>query len=281
MTAEPVSAFLRGCAFAPHADAPYPRANLDDRRLPADIAAAARGCDAILGVSEPVIPDAGDASVETGPRTRDAGHEATGVDATRDAHHDVTMTSDAGKDAGSHADVKTSARDAAKDTGKDVATGDDAHATPDSNGATASHVLVTYNGTTSLATPTSVLAVNLATKAIDGTLLSADSEAITDTSNASAPFLLNQDLDTVERINPAGWTFDGSWSIPPVGEAGVDGWVAAVCDAGAAACALTVGVKVTAIRQVAPAATDAPQVLVCVNSVAFGPPKLMPVMGRA
>jgi lysophospholipase L1-like esterase len=42
MTAEPVSAFLRGCAFAPHADAPYPRANLDDRRLPADIAAAAR-----------------------------------------------------------------------------------------------------------------------------------------------------------------------------------------------------------------------------------------------
>jgi lysophospholipase L1-like esterase len=42
MTAEPVSAFLRGCAFPPHADAPYPRANLDDRRLPADIAAAAR-----------------------------------------------------------------------------------------------------------------------------------------------------------------------------------------------------------------------------------------------
>lgn len=42
MTAEPVSAFLRGCAFAPHADVSYPRANLDDRRLPADIAAAAR-----------------------------------------------------------------------------------------------------------------------------------------------------------------------------------------------------------------------------------------------
>jgi lysophospholipase L1-like esterase len=42
MTAELVSAFLRGCAFPPHADAPYPRANLDDRRLPADIAAAAR-----------------------------------------------------------------------------------------------------------------------------------------------------------------------------------------------------------------------------------------------
>jgi lysophospholipase L1-like esterase len=42
MTAEPVSAFVRGCAFPPHAGAPYPRANLDDRRLPADIAAAAR-----------------------------------------------------------------------------------------------------------------------------------------------------------------------------------------------------------------------------------------------
>ena len=42
MTAEPPRAFLRGCAFPPHAGAPYPRANLDDRRLPADIAAAAR-----------------------------------------------------------------------------------------------------------------------------------------------------------------------------------------------------------------------------------------------
>jgi lysophospholipase L1-like esterase len=42
MTAEPLRAFLRGCAFPSHADAPYPRANLDDRRLPADIAAAAR-----------------------------------------------------------------------------------------------------------------------------------------------------------------------------------------------------------------------------------------------
>src|ERR1700679_2263782 len=42
MTAEPVGAFLRGCAFAPHADVSYPRATLDDRRLPADIAAAAR-----------------------------------------------------------------------------------------------------------------------------------------------------------------------------------------------------------------------------------------------
>lgn len=42
MTAEPVTAYLRGSVFPAHADAPYPRANLDDRRLPADIAAAAR-----------------------------------------------------------------------------------------------------------------------------------------------------------------------------------------------------------------------------------------------
>jgi lysophospholipase L1-like esterase len=42
MTTGPVDVFLRGCAFSPHADAPYPRANLDDRRLPADLAAAAR-----------------------------------------------------------------------------------------------------------------------------------------------------------------------------------------------------------------------------------------------
>jgi lysophospholipase L1-like esterase len=42
MTAAPISAFVRGCTFPPHAGAPYPRANLDDRRLPADIAAAAQ-----------------------------------------------------------------------------------------------------------------------------------------------------------------------------------------------------------------------------------------------
>jgi lysophospholipase L1-like esterase len=58
VTADPVSAFLRGCVFAPHADAPYPRANLDDRRLPADIAAAARVpatvCLAVSGPAEAI-----------------------------------------------------------------------------------------------------------------------------------------------------------------------------------------------------------------------------------
>ncbi len=42
MTVEPVTAYLRGSVFPAHACAPYPRASLDDRRLPADIAAAAR-----------------------------------------------------------------------------------------------------------------------------------------------------------------------------------------------------------------------------------------------
>ena len=42
MTAEPVTAYLRGSVFPAHAGTSYPRANLDDRRLPADIAAAAR-----------------------------------------------------------------------------------------------------------------------------------------------------------------------------------------------------------------------------------------------
>ena len=79
---------------------------------------------------------------------------------------------------------------------------------------------MTYNGTANLASPTSVLAVNLATTAVDGTILSADSEAITDTSNASAPFLLDQDLDTVERIDPTTWMVDGTWSVPPVGDGG-------------------------------------------------------------
>jgi lysophospholipase L1-like esterase len=54
IAAQPLGQFLRGCAFPPHADAPYPRANLDDRRLPADIAAAARVPAAVsLSVSGP------------------------------------------------------------------------------------------------------------------------------------------------------------------------------------------------------------------------------------
>jgi lysophospholipase L1-like esterase len=54
ITAESLGKFLRGCAFPPHASAPYPRANLDDRRLPADIAAAARVPAAVsLSVSGP------------------------------------------------------------------------------------------------------------------------------------------------------------------------------------------------------------------------------------
>lgn len=54
MTAEPVRAFLRGCVFPPHDSAPYPRANLDDRRLPADLVAAARVPAAVtLAVSGP------------------------------------------------------------------------------------------------------------------------------------------------------------------------------------------------------------------------------------
>jgi hypothetical protein len=74
------------------------------------------------------------------------------------------------------------------------------------------HLLVAYNGTTNLSTPSSVVAVNLVTKAIDGTISSADSEAIVDTSNSVAPFLLNQTLDTVVEIQ--GWSGGGSWTIP-------------------------------------------------------------------
>jgi hypothetical protein len=35
-------AYIRGCALPPHGDVPYPRADLDDIRLPRDIADAGR-----------------------------------------------------------------------------------------------------------------------------------------------------------------------------------------------------------------------------------------------
>ena len=43
----------------------------------------------------------------------------------------------------------------------------------------------------------------------------------------------------------------------------------------------TVGVKVTLMAQLAPAATEVPQLFVCVNSLALAPESEMPVTSRA
>ena len=80
-------------------------------------------------------------------------------------------------------------------------------------------VLVTYAGTA----PTTVFAVNLDTNAIVGKVTSTDSDAITDTSNRYAPFLINQHDGNVVLINSTTWTADGNWSVALPVDGGVNG----------------------------------------------------------
>lgn len=131
----------------------------------------------------------------------------------------ATATDAGARDAVSKADTGATKGDAAKDAEKDaVKAASDAggHDAAGEGGAVARHVLVTYAGTS----PSTLFAVNLATKAIDGKLTTADSQAVADTSSPSAPFLLNQTLDTVDRVDPAKWTVDSSWSVAQKVDAG-------------------------------------------------------------
>ena len=131
---------------------------------------------------------------------------------------------DAGQtDTGAHQDAGKPATDAGKpttDAGKPKADAPNnvVDASPpktDSGKPVGAHVLVTYNGTANKAAPSTMIAVNLTTKAIDGQIHLADSQAITDTLNpARPPFLLEQSLDVLVGIDPASWTVDGTWSIP-------------------------------------------------------------------
>lgn len=117
---------------------------------------------------------------------------------------DVVTSNDAG-----HKPDGSTTNDAGKDTGGTKP--DTSSPTPEASldAGPVRHLLVTYEGTS----PTTMLAVNLATVTVDGTLTSTDSEAITDTSNASAPFLLNQTLDVVDRIDPSTWSVASSYSV--------------------------------------------------------------------
>jgi hypothetical protein len=166
--------------------------------------------------------DGGDAGrrMEAGKPKKDGAIPV--ADAARDARKPVVDASpehDATKPA---PDASRPPGDAAKpvgDAARDVKTTSEAGGKGDAAkdaGAPARHVLVTYDSTN----PSAVVAVNLATKAIDGDLETADPEAVTDTSNALAPFLLNQTLDVVDRIDPTTWTIDGSWSVAVPGDAG-------------------------------------------------------------
>ena len=127
----------------------------------------------------------------------DGGREDTGP--AKDAASDVHPS-----DAHPHSD-------AAEDTGTDAKPGTDAAPLPDSGPAR--HVLVTYNGTANTANPSTMLAVNLTTGAIDGKILSTDSEAITDTSNPSSPFLLEQTLNNMHVVDPTTFLSDGTYPV--------------------------------------------------------------------
>jgi len=127
---------------------------------------------------------------------------------------DVVTTTDAGRkpDGGT-------TKDAAKDTAGDKP--DTASSTPDTgvDAGPVRHLLVTYDTTA----PTTMFAVNLATGNVDGTLTSHDKEAITDTSNASAPFLLNQVEDVIDRLDPSTWTVAASYSVALPADGGTGG----------------------------------------------------------
>jgi hypothetical protein len=127
-------------------------------------------------------------------------------------------------DAGQHHDSGTGTKEDAKGGGtKEAGGARDTGGTPHKeagggDAGSATHVLVTYAGTTPGST---LVAVNLATKAVDGTLNSSDSDVITVSNNASAPFLLEQSEDQVVELEPAApWKAEGSWSVALTADTG-------------------------------------------------------------
>ena len=164
--------------------------------------------------------DGGDAGHRTDARTPKKDGAMPGVDAARDAKKPTTdatkPVADAAKDvkttpdSGGEADAATDAKKPIHEAGSD-ATGD--------GGPPTRHVLVTYNGAPT-STTSAMFAVNLTTRAIDGTLTIGGTDSVTDTSNASAPFVMNDQLDVIDRVDPTTWHIDGSWSVALPGDAG-------------------------------------------------------------
>jgi hypothetical protein len=119
--------------------------------------------------------------------------------------HDTGVKKDTGA-------PKTDGGSPHKDAGKDSAETPDAKAHVDTgvDAGPTRYLLVTYDSTS----PTTTFAVDLATGKKVGTITTTDTEAVTDTSNALAPFLLNQTEDVIDKIDPTTWTLGSSWSDP-------------------------------------------------------------------
>jgi hypothetical protein len=112
---------------------------------------------------------------------------------------------DASADGASHKDgtADAPAMDVARDAGRDSAA--EAEAAPP-----APHVLVTNNYSSS----SELIAVNVTTKAVDGTLTFSGPYGMTDAYNDMFPFLLEQYTDIVGRLDPTyPWLIDSSWNV--------------------------------------------------------------------
>ncbi len=177
------------------------------------------GCSSSSGAPLQEV-DAGDAGHGTDARTPKQDAAKSGVDGARDAKKPTTDATKPVADATSDVRAPTEAGgkpDAAKDARKPShEAGSDAAA---DGGSSTRHVLVTYNGAPT-STTSAMFAVNLTTKAIDGTLNIAGTDSVTDTSNVRAPFLMNDQLDVIDCIDPTTWHIDGSWSVALPGDAG-------------------------------------------------------------
>ena len=153
--------------------------------------------------------DAGSDSAVTQPA--DA---ATG-DATTVTTHDATSGADAPHAVDAHEDAShTTLTDAhEKDVSVEDASKHDA-AEHDSSSADAApagpqHVLVTFGG----AMTSEMVAVNVATKAVDGRIGFAGF-GVTDSRNMTSPFLLQQNYDIVTRLDSVKpWKTDSTWSV--------------------------------------------------------------------
>jgi hypothetical protein len=168
------------------------------------LVASAVGC----GSSSTTTHGVDGGTMRDGEATHDGGEKKDSGGSHHDAGHDAGKTTK--KDSGGE---KDSGKGGSKDSG---------HGTKDTgvDASVGRHLLVTYDGTGSTTAPSTMFAVNMQTHAIDGTIHLQDSQAITDTSNIAAPFMLEQSLDVVSEIDPLSWSFLGSWSVATSSDGG-------------------------------------------------------------
>jgi len=173
---------------------------------------------------------------------------------------DITFAPDSGPPPGGEGGTKkdsavdVTTKDVAKDVAKD-------HKAEAEAGPTPQRVLVTTNNSSS----SELIAVNVATKAVDGRLTFPGDLGTTDARNPFFPFLLEQANNVVARLDPVfPWLVDSSWNI--LLKDGIDGGypytdpVAAVIGAGGKAYVLRYNRNDIAVVQTTQTVDAAPPV---------------------